>query len=193
MARKVPDSGPRTRVFDNSLAQQYFSCRRKRVLIFLTLGSLTIRRVDVMVRCTALEFFRSSHWGMSHAAIRRTNVDAPDRRRAGYQTHVIPAARILTINGGSSSIKFALFETRDSLRRILEGRIERIGLPEAALTVKGSEPADNFSRPVAAPDHAAAVRIAARLAGGAHRSATASPRWGIASSMAGRPTANRSA
>ena len=39
--------------------------------------------------------------------------------------------RILTINGGSSSIKFALFEVGDSLRRILEGGIERIGLPEA--------------------------------------------------------------
>ena len=38
---------------------------------------------------------------------------------------------ILTINGGSSSIKFALFEARDSLRRILEGGVERIGLPEA--------------------------------------------------------------
>jgi acetate kinase len=29
---------------------------------------------------------------------------------------------ILTINGGSSSIKFALFEAGDSLRRILGGR-----------------------------------------------------------------------
>lgn len=37
--------------------------------------------------------------------------------------------RILTINGGSSSIKFALFESGDSLRRILEGVVERIGLP----------------------------------------------------------------
>jgi len=32
--------------------------------------------------------------------------------------------RILTINGGSSSIRFALFEAGDSLRRILEGGIE---------------------------------------------------------------------
>ena len=66
-------------------------------------------------------------------------------------------ARILTINGGSSSIKFALFEAGDSLRRILEGAIERIGLPEAALRVKGLDQADNFSRPVPAPDHTAAV------------------------------------
>ena len=34
---------------------------------------------------------------------------------------------ILTINGGSSSIMFALFEAGDSLRRILQGGIERIG------------------------------------------------------------------
>jgi acetate kinase len=65
--------------------------------------------------------------------------------------------RILTINGGSSSIKFALFEAGDSLRRILEGGIERIGLPEATLRVKGLDQADNYSRLVTAPDHAAAV------------------------------------
>ena len=54
--------------------------------------------------------------------------------------------RILTITGGSSSIKFALFEAGDLLRRILEGGIERIGLPEATLRVKGSNQADTFSR-----------------------------------------------
>ena len=32
--------------------------------------------------------------------------------------------RVLTINGGSSSIKFALFQAGDSLRRILKGWIE---------------------------------------------------------------------
>ena len=66
-------------------------------------------------------------------------------------------SRILTINGGSSSIKFALFETGDSLRRILEGVIERIGLPEAKLCVKGMPLADNFSRSVPAADHTVAV------------------------------------
>ena len=64
---------------------------------------------------------------------------------------------ILTINGGSSSIKFALFAGGAPPRRILEGSIERIGLPEAALRVKGLNPTDNFSRPVAAPDHTVAV------------------------------------
>ncbi len=67
--------------------------------------------------------------------------------------------RILTINGGSSSIKFALFEAGDSLQRILEGGMERIGLPEATLRVKGVDPQDNLSRPVTAPDHTVAVGV----------------------------------
>jgi acetate kinase len=67
--------------------------------------------------------------------------------------------RILTINGGSSSIKFALFEAGDSLKRNLTGSIERIGLPEATFAMKGLNKADNFSRPVVAPDHTAAVEV----------------------------------
>ena len=65
--------------------------------------------------------------------------------------------RILTINGGSTSIKFALFEAGDRLSRIIEGKIERIGLPEATLRVKGLGRTDNFSRSVAAADHTVAV------------------------------------
>jgi acetate kinase len=64
--------------------------------------------------------------------------------------------RILTINGGSSSIKFALFEAGESLRRALDGSIERIGLPDATFAVKGSE---NFSRPLAVPNHTVAVNV----------------------------------
>lgn len=65
--------------------------------------------------------------------------------------------RILTINGGSSSIKFALFEAGESLQRILGGEMERIGMTEATFRVKGLNQADNLSRPVTAPDHTAAV------------------------------------
>ena len=68
-------------------------------------------------------------------------------------------ARVLTINGGSSSIKFALFEVGDSLQRILEGGIDRIGLPKAILKVKGLNQADNFSRPVVVPDHTVAAGV----------------------------------
>jgi len=61
---------------------------------------------------------------------------------------------ILTVNAGSSSIKFALFEPRNGLQRLLEGRIERIGLPEAVLIVNGESP-----RSAHAPDHAAVVGL----------------------------------
>jgi acetate kinase len=65
--------------------------------------------------------------------------------------------RILTINGGSSSIKSALFEVGDPLQRILRGGIERIGLPGATFQMKGLEKADNFSRSIKAPDYPTAV------------------------------------
>ncbi len=66
--------------------------------------------------------------------------------------------RILTINGGSSSIKFALFDdAENSLRQILRGAIDRIGSPEATLHARGLDEADTFARSVTAPDHTAAV------------------------------------
>jgi acetate kinase len=68
-------------------------------------------------------------------------------------------SRILTINGGSSSIKFALFEIAGSLQRILSGAIERIGLPDAILRVKGLSKSHNFSRLVVAPNHSIAVNV----------------------------------
>jgi acetate kinase len=65
---------------------------------------------------------------------------------------------ILTINGGSSSIKFAFFET-GSLQRTLAGRVEGIGLAEGRFEAKGSNGTDNFSRSVAVPDHHVAVNV----------------------------------
>jgi acetate kinase len=64
---------------------------------------------------------------------------------------------ILALNGGSSSIKFALFQADQSLQRILGGNIDRIGLPEATFTVKGSNEEDDFSQEVIAPGHTTAV------------------------------------
>jgi acetate kinase len=68
-------------------------------------------------------------------------------------------ASVLTINGGSSSIKFALFDADHTLQRILAGSIERIGLPESTFEVKGLNKADNFTRSVTAPNHTAAVGL----------------------------------
>jgi acetate kinase len=71
-----------------------------------------------------------------------------------------PAAPvILTINGGSSSIKFALFEAGDTLRRLVRGGIVRIGLPEATFEVKDVSPQNSVSRLVEAPNHDAAANV----------------------------------
>jgi acetate kinase len=66
---------------------------------------------------------------------------------------------ILTVNGGSSSIKFALFESTNPSQRVLAGHIEGIGQPQGKFAVKGADTADNFSRDVAAHDHNDAVTL----------------------------------
>jgi acetate kinase len=66
---------------------------------------------------------------------------------------------VLAINGGSSSIKFALFETGASLKQVLQGAVARIGLPSATLSVKAPNPQDSFTRSVSAPDYKAAVGL----------------------------------
>ena len=54
---------------------------------------------------------------------------------------------VLTINGGSSSLKFAVFAAADPIERVLSGRVERVGL--------GGVPADRPRR-----RRASGVRIA---------------------------------
>lgn len=49
---------------------------------------------------------------------------------------VAATPRILTLNAGSSSIKFALFEHRPPLTRLLFGAIDRLGSGESTLTLK---------------------------------------------------------
>ena len=97
-------------------------------------------------------------------------------------------SHILSVNGGSSSIKFALFETGDPLRCILAGGIERIGQTDAAMRVKGTNLADNLSRKVKASNHAQAVAALMRwieerggpaaLAAVGHRVVHGGPKYG---------------
>ncbi len=42
--------------------------------------------------------------------------------------------RILTINGGSSTIEFTSFALNETPERILTGQVERIGLPDSTLS-----------------------------------------------------------
>jgi acetate kinase len=64
---------------------------------------------------------------------------------------------ILTLNAGSSSIKFAVFTEGDSPRRALSGEVERIGDPQPRLTVKrdGTNPEKSLSIQAATHDQAA--------------------------------------
>ncbi|MBS0184113.1 MAG: acetate/propionate family kinase [Nitrospira sp.] len=64
---------------------------------------------------------------------------------------------ILTINGGSSSIKFALFRTVDLSVPVTRGMIDRIGLPNSEMRVTDAATQQSSRRAVHAPDHRACV------------------------------------
>lgn len=66
---------------------------------------------------------------------------------------------ILAVNGGSSSIKVAVFELAEPLRRVLDCRIEGIGHPESRFVVKSVHPREDVDRVVEARDHIAALHI----------------------------------
>jgi acetate kinase len=52
---------------------------------------------------------------------------------------------ILTINGGSSSIKFALYHTGETMEQGIHGSVDRIGLPGTNLTFSDSDKIQNDS------------------------------------------------
>lgn len=68
-------------------------------------------------------------------------------------------AQVLTINGGSSSIKFALFAAGETLQRVLAGQIEGIWLGQGRFSVKSPDGTHNISQPIAVPDYPAAVNV----------------------------------
>src|ERR1700675_4910914 len=64
---------------------------------------------------------------------------------------------VLTINGGSSSIRFAVYEAGETLRRRLDGKIERIGLSGTSLIVNDPAGKPHVPRRLATADHRTAV------------------------------------
>jgi acetate kinase len=66
---------------------------------------------------------------------------------------------VLTINGGSSSIKFALYEEDGPLERRLYGKIDRIGLSGTHLTFNDATGNQQDSRSFAASDHKSAAEF----------------------------------
>jgi acetate kinase len=66
-------------------------------------------------------------------------------------------SKILTINGGSSSIKFALYQVGKPLKRGLYGTVDRIGLSGTNLTFHDADGKPSVSRKLAAADHKSAA------------------------------------
>ncbi|MHB1590121.1 MAG: acetate/propionate family kinase [Sulfuricella sp.] len=66
---------------------------------------------------------------------------------------------ILTINGGSSSIKFALYRVGEPLERRLYGKIDRIGLSGTNLTFNDLTGNQQGSRSIEAADHSSAANF----------------------------------
>ena len=64
---------------------------------------------------------------------------------------------VLTINGGSSSVRFAVYEAGETPRRRLDGKIDRIGLSGTNLIVNDSAEKPPLPRRLAAADHRTAV------------------------------------
>ncbi len=67
------------------------------------------------------------------------------------------SAAILTINGGSSSIKFALYAAVEPLKRRLYGTVDRIGLSGTNLTFHDADGKPQASRKLIAADHKSAA------------------------------------
>src|SRR5580704_7157224 len=64
---------------------------------------------------------------------------------------------VLTINGGSSSIRFAVYEAGDTPRLRLAGKIDRIGLGGTSLIVSDAAGKPQPPRRLAAADHRTAA------------------------------------
>jgi acetate kinase len=75
------------------------------------------------------------------------------------ETHVdgVAVPCVVVFNGGSSSIRFAVYEAGDTLRRRLDGKIDRIGVSDATFIVNDPGGAPQASRPLAAADYGTAV------------------------------------
>ncbi len=70
-------------------------------------------------------------------------------------TSAVPC--VLTLNGGSSSIRFAVYEAGVTLRRRLDGKIDRIGLSGTHWVVNDLAGQSQVPRRLAAADHRTAV------------------------------------
>ena len=70
-----------------------------------------------------------------------------------------PLPCVLTINGGSSSIRFAVYEAGETLRLRLDGKIDRIGLRGTNLIVNDPRAQQGVPRRLAGADHSTTATL----------------------------------
>jgi acetate kinase len=78
---------------------------------------------------------------------------------AGHSGFELERRLVLTINGGSSSIKFALYQIGEPLKRGLYGKVDRIGLRGTNLTFNDATGKQQGSRNLATTDHKSAANF----------------------------------
>jgi acetate kinase len=81
------------------------------------------------------------------------------RRGSELMNSAAEQPSILTINGGSSSIRFALYHVGEPLKRALVGRVDRVGLSGTNLTFTDSQGDPETRLSLAAADHLAAANF----------------------------------
>ena len=77
-----------------------------------------------------------------------THAKTLEARRESYS--------LLTINGGSSSIRFALYDG-DKTLRLLDGKVDRVGLSGTNLTFKDAAGQSQNNRAIDSSDRRSAV------------------------------------
>lgn len=97
-----------------------------------------------------------------------------------------PSGAVVTVNGGSSSIKFAVYESANGRpRRVLSGEVQRVGQDGSSFAARDAEGRRIENRPIDASDHHAAGdlliewirgRVAGSIAGVGHRVVHGGPR-----------------
>src|ERR1019366_6799424 len=94
-------------------------------------------------------------WGVrAHSPDKDRRMVGPAKERESTRT-ATPC--VVTINGGSSSIRFALYEAGEAPRRLLSGRIDRIGLGGTSLAAADSAGKPLVARRLVASDHHSAA------------------------------------
>ncbi|MDP9124190.1 MAG: hypothetical protein M3N82_06270, partial [Pseudomonadota bacterium] len=99
----------------------------------------------------------AEHEGLAQDRPPATGASFAGRHLPTFLAMPTPSPSILVLNGGSSSIRFAVLRADDGLTRVCSGTLERIGHDDAHLAIDDLPPAE-ARQAIAARDPGEAVR-----------------------------------